>query len=214
MKKVLYMICVLALAAGVAQAGVVNLDVDAGNSTAPAFGSTLEGVINDPFAYNPQNPTAPAPHQAFAGGDLSVGYHGDATTSHTLSYTTTGGAFTTSGSESSIVVDLWGRSETDGVTDSAQYRDDHITVTLYNGDYSTVVGAAVSLGIPDTVEAYARATFDVGAGVTFDRMQITSTDSYFTLLETRVAAIPEPATMGLLASMSGAILFIRRRFMI
>lgn len=181
------------LAAGVAQAAVINLAVDAGNSSTPAYGSTLVGVINDPFVYDPASPYDPAPHQGFAGGDLSVGYHGDGGTSHILSYTNSGGAFTTSGSDTNIVVDLWGRSETDGVTDPSQHRDDNITVTLYNGDYSAVVGTAVSLGIPDTPEALARAVFNVGAGVTFDRIQITSTDQYFTLLEARVAAVQDAA---------------------
>lgn len=197
------------------------------------------------FTYDPLDPTSDTPGMFQIG--LVEYYHGsqfgdsarlDGTNSgsakgngtstninHTLSFTTDGGAYTTSASDPTIVVDLWGRMDGNSATwttDSAGVllRDDNITVSLYNGDYlaGSTVGSAASFGIvnpPFTLDGtenlYARASIDVGAGIVFDRVQITSTDSYFTLAEARFAAIPEPSSIALLVSALAFTMGVRRR---
>lgn len=203
----------LAAAADLNAATVIALTADTGNSTAGAFGGLVTGTVNQTtFAYDPLTLGTPLPDQVFDGNN--DGYHGNLTTgTHTLSYTLTDGPYTITIENPVIVFDFFGRRGEAG----AVGRDDNYTVTLYNGDYSTMISQIAGQGVSGSTNDpnYNRTSFNLPEGVTFDRVQITTpagtSDSqrYFTVMEVRLAAIPEPSA-ALLGGL-GLLALLRRR---
>lgn len=182
----------------------VGLTADAANSSTGGWSTSVANTLSDPFAYDPSNPTSPRAEQVNV---LGNGFHGDGSTAtKTLSYLLSSGGLTTAGA-TSFYLDFYGR---DGLP-SAFYRDNDYTVTLFNGDYSTQVAQLAGQGVPDASPAFNRSTFNLGDGVTFDRMQITSNVDSFSVMEVRAAtsAVPEPSA-ALLGGL-GALALLRRR---
>ena len=209
------------VAAGSAQAAVINLATNLTGSSTPYPGSSIDGTLDDGFAYDEYNPTATLPNQTLDGA-LSRGFHGnnasgtDVIINYTLSHTTTA-------LESTIVIDVWGRDETRFFDAGGEgSRDNDFDVLLLNGTtvIGTVSGLSLDQGVAGTAGgAYARATFDgLVVGTSFDGMRIVGHDTggaaanYFTILETRagaVAAVPEPSAAALLG-LGGLALILRR----
>lgn len=174
----------------------LGLTLDAANTTAGSFSTNAADTLTDTFAYDPTNPTAALPNR---GTWLSVagGWHTDVG-GGTLSFTLTGGAIMAD----TVYLDLYGRV-------SNFDRDNNYTVTLFNGDYSTQVAQLTGQGVPDIAPYFNRSTFNLGTAVTFDRIQVSSSTNYFTVMEVRAAAIPEPSA-ALLGGL-GMIALLRRR---
>lgn len=198
---------------------VLGLTADTGNSSASAFGGTLAGVVNDPFAYDPSLPLLLVPDRVYnvATGN---GYHADLGegVDALLSYTLSGGTHTTTAGEATVIVDLYGR---DNQPAGINTRDDNIDVQLFNGDYVTAVATVSGLSIDNTITGHVRATFGgLAVGTQFDRIRIIGHDSdggafpannYFTLMEARVATVPEPSSAALLGLGSLALMLRRRK---
>jgi hypothetical protein len=181
-------------------ATALSLTLDVANSTAGSFSTSAADTLSDPFAYNPSNPTVVLPAQ---GDWLSVtgGWHANLG-GGTLSYTLTVGAITTGATNSTIFFDLYGRT-------ANLDRDNNYTVTLFNGNYATQVAQLTSQGVADASPYHNRSTFNLGTGVTFDRIQVTSSTNYFTVMEVRAASVPEPSA-ALLGGL-GTLCLLRRR---
>ncbi len=158
---------------------------DGNHTTAQELGYTLD----DPFAYDPASPTSPLPVQA---PFLNNGYTGPQGTPSV--------AYTLGGSYSAISFDLYGRS------DAVPERDNGLILRLYNGDWLLPVFTSGPFDIPDSAPYYARYT--TPALIVADRVKITGPD-FFTLMEIRAFAVPEPSTVGLFL-LGGLVL--RRRF--
>jgi hypothetical protein len=134
---------------------------------------------------------------------------------HLLSYVLAGGAITTGFGSDTIYLDFYGRSNGGDPLPGVLLRDNNYTVTLYNGDYTTQISQVTGQGVADVAPYFNRSTFNLGSGVTFDRIQITSPGSssdpsqYFTVMEIRAAAVPETSA-ALLCSL-GTLGLLRRR---
>lgn len=192
-------------------ATILSLTGDVGNSTAGSFGTNFLDTLSDSFAYNPVTPTVPLPAQGTA-QSVSGGWHADIG-GGTLSYTLTNGAITTTASTGTIYFDLYGRSSAaeGGVPENPTLllRDNNYTVTLFNGGYVTSVAQLTGQGVADAASYHNRSTFNLGTGVTFDRIQVTSSTDYITVMEVRAAVIPEPSAT--LLGAFGVLVLLRRR---
>ena len=210
MNKKSITLILVATASATHAATVIPLIGDADNSSAPAFGSGIVGTTTDTFAYDPLNPDSADPDLEFDG---TTAFHGNEAMSGdvTLSYNLT---HTVSATETTIVFDIWGRTNGVGAFDD---RDDNFNVEIFNETIS--LGSLTGLGISAssaTPNNFARASFAVSAGTDITRVVVTGIDSStggptnnFTVQEVRFAAIPEPsvALLGGLALLG----FIGRR---
>lgn len=196
----------LAMVASSHAATVLNLTNDVLNSTVGSYGTVSTDTVSDSFAYNPNNPTVALPYQG-GNSDISNGWH-SAVGGGTLSYTLTGGAITTTVGNDTVYFDLYGRGGDSNF--SILLRDNNYTVTLFNGDYSTQVAQLTGQSVADAAPFHNRSTFNLGTGVTFDRIQVSSSTDDFTVMEVRAATIiPEPST-ALLGGL-GMLALLRRR---
>ena len=172
--------------AGVAPAlTLVPLTPDAANSSQPGFGTNIANLVNDPFTYDPANPTSDTP-----AGAHSDGFHGNEPAGQDviLIFDFTDGAITLGAGES-FTVDLWGRSN------CCQDRDDDYDIELYSGGVSgTLVASITGQAIPDPAPQHNRSILG-SPGDTFDSLRIVARDSnglgdgnFFTPVEIRAFA--------------------------
>lgn len=172
-----------------AKAQLVEIDLlpDEVNSDigllAPPYDLTLvEYTLTDPFAYNPNDPTSTSPSQildtlccyhstaAPSGGITNIFYQIDAPTNFT------------DFNADRFVVDLWGMN-------AYQERDNDFDVVLRSGGFDgLIVSSMTGLAIPDGPVAHRRVTFD-HPSVAFDTIEIVGRSQYFTIAETRAAAL-------------------------
>jgi autotransporter-associated beta strand protein len=161
---------------------------------ANGYGGTLEGTLDDGFAYNPLSPASPLPNLAFGTG---TGFHnasgnGPAVLIYDLSPPVLDGP------SNQLAVDLYGRN-------SNQDRDNNVEVAFLDAG-GNVLGQATGLAIPDGATPHLRVSSNgiVPDGSTVAKIRVTGNDSdaspeatnNFTLMELRVA--------GLQAAYSGA----------
>lgn len=157
----------------------------------PGYGSTLEGTLNDPFAYNPTSPTNPLPILAFG---ANLGYHENSTNVSTIIIYDLETPLV-EGDASDIVVDLYGRN-------SNQDRDNDVDVEFLDSD-GNVLGVVMGAEIPPGTVPFLRITSTeamVPDAATVAKVRITGHDSdatpaatnNFTLMELRVAQVFTP----------------------
>lgn len=171
---------------------IVTLTPDAVNSSVPGFGSSIEATLNDPFAYDLDDPAAILPAQGYAG---TAAFHGneadgvDVLVSYTMPATTPTAGET-------LVIDLYGRFGDNCCT----ARDNDFDIEFFSGGIAgTLVEKQENLAIPDTEPVHLRVTY--AAGLEIDSIRIVARDaeaidpvgSYFTLMEIRAALI-DPIT--------------------
>lgn len=196
---------------GEAQLVEVNLSADDANSDlglADPKADLVEFTLEDPFAYDPNDPTSASPVQDFM---VENNYHASGAPSGNVANLFYDFSLLAGGE--TFVVDLWGRLD----DPNSQFRDDDFDVFLRSGGFDgDIVEEQYRLGIPDGAEAYLRVTFDQIAGE-FDTLEIAGYDVFFTLMEVRAAAtnarIPEPSAMALVAAIAcfGFVPPVRRR---
>lgn len=161
---------------------LVPLTPDAANSSQAAFGTDIANLVNDPFAYDPANPTSATP-----AGIHTDGFHGDEPAGQdvTLIFDFTNGPITLAAGES-FNVDLWGRNN------CCYDRDDDYDIELYNS--GSLVASITGQGIPNSAPYYNRSALG-SPGDTFDSLHLIAHDSngvgdnnFFTPVEIRAFA--------------------------
>ena len=152
MKKllILMLIASLYLCVSSVSAVVIDLTSDAVNSTPGAWGTSIEATLTDPFSYDVDSPVDPLPQQS-ADDFLAEFFHANEAEGAdvTLNYMLTGGTFTTTLANPTIVVDLYGRNESRMWGDVAEgTRDDDVDVVLLLGgvDVASVLGVQIAQG--------------------------------------------------------------------
>ncbi len=143
--------------------------------TADAHGTQgLDGLLNDPFAYDMNNPTDPRPNQSWKGG--STCYHHKNQTDAVL-------AFTFDGSYDNLFLDIYGR-------DSCVDRDNGLTIEFYDGswDVADLTETISGFSVTDSTPWHSRATAKPSTQA--DRILITGPHTNLTLFELRAGGIP------------------------
>ena len=191
-KHAIAAVLVLLLGATLSHAAVIGLTPDTDRSTPSAFGGSVQGLIDDPFAYDPQSPTSPAPTQSVGG---TAGFF------HNNGHNPAIVALTFNETYDNVFLDLYGR---DGFTD----RDDNFTIEFYDGswDAADLTQQISGFSIPGHPTYYARAT--AAPDTEADRFLLRSSHEFFTLMELRAngALLPEPASAALLLVAAGVFL--------
>ena len=146
------------------------------NSTYGTETEHLAGLLNDPFAYDPDNPTSPMPQTTWEVGKF---FHGTDTVLAIIAYD-----FDTVYTE--IFVDLYGRS------DCCRDRDDSFNVEFWLGGVGGVLQETVA-GSIDDVTLHDRVT--ASSGTQADSIRIVETaasPNNFTLCEIRANGVDDP----------------------
>lgn len=169
------------------------LTADIANSSNAAHGSSVNGVLNDTFAYDPLNPSATSPQIVWSPTDFYHAYETDGSPA-VLSFTLASPLTITVGLKE-IQLDLWGRN-------IVQQRDDDIDILLCDGSYTNVVGQINGISIPDTADAHITVSLQsLPFGTSFDRIQIVGNNTSgnstntFTLAELRLATKSNYSTL-------------------
>jgi hypothetical protein len=157
-----------ALSSGGAIASLIG---DETNTTTPAFGTETEqlaALLNDPFAYDPDNPTSPMPQTTW---DVAKFFHGTNTYLATIAYD-----FDYVYTE--IFVDLYGRS---GCSECL-VRDDYFNVEFWlAGELQETVAGSIDGTFHDRVTASPETMAD-----SIRIVETAASPNYFTLAEIRV----------------------------
>lgn len=154
---------------------------------ASGYGGTLEGTLDDAFAYNPLTPAAPLPNLNFAN---NTGFHNNSGNGPViLIYDLVTPVVDGPGNQ--LVVDLYGRS-------TNQDRDNDVEVAFLDAGGS-LLGQATGLAIPDGAAPHLRVSTNgiVPDGSTIAKIRITGNDSdgtpattnNFTLMEFRASEL-------------------------
>jgi autotransporter-associated beta strand protein len=154
---------------------------------ANGYGGTLEGTLNDGFAYNPLSPASPLPNLTFAAG---TGFHNNSGNGPVILIYDLATPLL-DGPSNQLVVDLYGRS-------TNQDRDNNVEVAFLDAGGS-VLGQATGLAIPDGAAPHLRVSSNgiVPNGSTVAKIRVTGNDSdatpattnNFTLMEIRAAEL-------------------------
>ncbi|NQU22996.1 MAG: LamG domain-containing protein, partial [Candidatus Nealsonbacteria bacterium] len=160
----------------------IPLTVDEVNTTDTrvwATGMTTKaGLVNDPFAYNPDDPTLTSPAQ---GWNQNVYCTTDATGGIVDLYF--------DAAHNNIMLDIWGRIVAPQF-EAEMSRHKDLTITFYNGDVQQhqVTGFNGVTGAFDDPAAFGRYT--PPADVLADRVTIGHTSDFLLLAEVRAATLP------------------------
>lgn len=181
----------------------VDLTADIGSSSTSGFNGSVPAVLNDPFAYDVDNPTSVLPDQVYLNAAPGNAFHGISANPNIV-LDLTGGTLTL-GAGQSFFIDFYGRA------DCCLDRDDTFSVQfLSGGSGDGILGSVVttlSTGISaNAAPHHVRLTY---SGAPFDSINVIGTSNNFTMMEVRAGLVPEPST-GLLALL-GLSGFIRRR---
>jgi len=196
---------VCAVAALPAAGAVIPLTNDSTQTAGPSFGTTKAGPLNDPFAYDPNDPTAALPVSSYPGNAAQLWHStdGDLTTQYAVLFDQV---------YSDIFVDFYARTDDPG----AYNRDDNLQFRFYNGGWA--IGNLIYTETPVTIDnsgtGHNRIT--ILNSVEVDRLAIYNDSSTnWSIAELRgngipINGIPEPASAVLVAA-GGLVLLSRRR---
>ncbi len=196
----------LLASAALGHAALTNIPLtpDVANSQASAHGGNLVNTTSDPFAYDPDNPTAPMPATNWSGATHFHGAGGNPTLYWGLEEITWG-----AGSE--LQFDFYGR------TGCCPDRDNNYDIALLTGGPGgTAIQEILGNNAPDGGNPANYLRTDLGAGLvagqSFDTIRIQGNNGNFTIAEVRLAGsiVPEPSTSALFG-LAAIGLFLRRR---
>jgi hypothetical protein len=182
----------------------ISLTPDVANSDPSAHGGNLVNTTSDPFAYDPDNPTAAMPATNWSGATHFHGAGGNPTVYWTFDET-----LWSDGSD--LQFDFYGR------TGCCPDRDNNYDIALLTGGFAgTVVHQVLGNNAPDGGNPANYLRTDLGAGLaagqSFDTIRIQGNNGNFTIAEVRLAGsiVPEPGTSALFG-LAAIGLFLRRR---
>ena len=201
----------LLASAALGHAALTNIPLtpDVANSQASAHGGNLVNTTSDPFAYDPDNPTAPMPATNWSGATHFHGAGGNPTVYWGLEEITWG-----AGSE--LQFDFYGR------TGCCPDRDNNYDIALLTGGPGgTAIQEILGNNAPDGGNPANYLRTDLGAGLvagqSFDTVRIqprisNNNNNNFAVAEVRLAGsiVPEPSASALFG-LAAIGLFLRRR---
>jgi hypothetical protein len=183
----------------------ISLTPDVANSSPSAHGGNLANTTSDPFAYDPDNPTAAMPATNWSGATHFHGAGGNPTVYWTFD------EIILWGDGSDLQFDFYGR------TGCCPDRDNNYDIALLTGGFAgTVVHQVLGNNAPDGGNPANYLRSDLGAGLaagqSFDTIRIQGNNGNFTIAEVRLAGliVPEPGTSALFG-LTAMGLFLRRR---
>lgn len=192
-----------------------------GTSSSPGFNSggitQTTSFGNTSPNYNPLDPKSVNNQPGF-GNTVANYFHGlesnniDVILNYNLNT-----AFTTTLTQNTVVVDLYGRTGYVN-SDPQAGRDDNVDVILFNLGSQVANVTGIKIDQPALTISHGRATFNLASGVRFDAIRVVGHDTsdpdfnYFSLNETAVAVlttVPEPSSTAILG-LGGLALILRR----
>ena len=177
-----------------AHAVVIPLTNDSARTGNPSFGTTKNGPLTDPFAYNPASPGSPLPAvQAYSGpnaAELWHSFNGEEDQAYAVLFDQV---------YTDIFIDFYAR--TDQGVQNEHNRDDNLTVNFYNGswDAGDLTHTETGWAIDNVVASSNRLT--IASNIEADRFEIVNNDAInWAIAELRAngAAVPEPSSLILL----------------
>ena len=182
----------------------ISLTADVANSSGSGFGGNMANTTSDPFAYDPDNPTAALPSTDWNPATHFHGNGGNPTLYWSVDLVTWGAG-------SDLQFDFYGR------TNCCPDRDNNYDIALLSGGAAgTVISEVLGNNAPDAGSPANYLRTDLGAGLSpgqsFDTVRITGNNGNFTVAEVRLAGsiVPEPS-VSVLFGLAGLGLFLRRR---
>lgn len=191
----LSLVALVALAAHATATVVIPLTNDPDESDSPAFGTTLDGPLSDPFAYDPITPNAALPQGDYTVSppDLWHSPNGLANQQYAVLFDAI---------YNEIHIDFYPRTDDPSAFD----RDDNLTFIFYNGDWLTPVDTVTGVFIDNTAGATG---VDALPATEADRFLITTSPINWSIAELRATGVPEPSAI--LLSCVGLLAVVRRR---
>lgn len=177
---------------------VIPLTNDPAESDTAWFGTTLDGPLNDPFAYHPADPNASLPQGDFTvdATDLWHSPNGQSNQQYAVLF---------DGAYNNVHIDFYPRTD----DPSAYNRDDNLTFIFYNGDWVNPVETITGVFIDNTAGATG---IDALPGTEADRFLITTSPTNWSIAELRATSVPEPSFTAALIGVGTLAVFARRRF--
>ena len=182
----------------------IALTADLANSQASGFGGSMANTTSDPFAFDPNDPTAVLPAT-----DWSPATHFHGNGGNPIVYW--GFEVITWGEGSDLQFDFYGR------TNCCPDRDNNYDIALLSGGPGgTVIQQVLGNNAPDAGNPANYLRTDLGAGLaagqSFDTVRIVGNNPNFSIAEVRLSGsiIPEPSTSALFG-LATIGLFLRRR---
>ena len=182
----------------------IALTPDLANSQASGFGGSMANTTSDPFAFDPNDPTAALPATNW---NPATHFHGSGG-NPTLYW---GFEVITWGAGSDLQFDFYGR------TNCCPDRDNNYDIALLSGGPGgTVIQEVLGNNAPDAGNPANYLRTDLGAGLaagqSFDTVRIVGNNPNFTVAEVRLSGsiVPEPSTSALFG-LATIGLFLRRR---
>ena len=189
---------------------ILSFTADTANSSNAAFGSSVQSLVNDAFAYNPLDPTSTSP-EVNTVAELYHAQQGDLS-DVILTYDT---SHTFSGTDNAITVDMWSRG-------GESNQDDDFDIAFYNSS-GALLSELTGLGIDGAHSRFVFTGFATNDVVS--QMVITgrsswtdndgnpgsSNDWQAAELKAYVSTVPEPSSALLMVAGCSALVIRRRR---